>query len=66
MTVCHACGDSNSMSQTSHIAPKFLLLLLKIYNRLLEKLKRSPNNLFFDLPYISLEVFGPPLNVFRG
>lgn len=44
------------MSQMSHIAPKFLVLLLKIYNRLLEKLNVSPTNLFFDLAYISLKV----------
>lgn len=43
------------MSQMSHVAPKFLVLLLKIYNRLLEKQNVSPTNLFFDL--ISLRNF---------
>lgn len=55
MTVCDTCGDGNSMSQMSHVAPKFLVLLLKIYNRLLEKQNVSPTNLFFDL--ISLRNF---------
>lgn len=55
MTVCDTCGDGNSMSQMSHVAPKFLVLLLKIYNRLLEKQNVSPTNLFFDL--ISLRKF---------
>jgi hypothetical protein len=35
MTVCDTCGDGNSMSEMSHITPKFLVLLLKMYNRLL-------------------------------
>lgn len=46
------------MSRMSRIAPKFLALLSKIYNRLLEKLNVRPTNLFFGLTFISLKVLG--------
>lgn len=43
------------MSQMPHITPKFLVLLLRIYNRLLKRLKVTSHQ-FIDLTYISLKV----------